>query len=168
MRKLLNKPWFVAMMAVTALALVAYVYFSQGEKFGLIPAESVSATAEATPDDSPRANMVALVRNLQLPAPIKDPFVIRVKAEVAERPSDPDVVDTVHLSAIWTQDGQTLALINDRICQNGDEIGRLKIESATRDGVWITHWKGRDFISVGGNFTLNTPTSKLSTVAKSL
>ena len=158
-------------MAIAALAMVVHTVFSNGAQFGLRPAGSAPAGPvenEVAPDDSAHATIASTIRNLQLPGPIRDPFAIHVKAVVADKAAAPDLIDTVHLSAIWTQDGQTLVLINDHICQGGDEIGRLKIESATQDGVWITHWKGRNFLSIGGNFTLNTPASSLSIAAKSL
>jgi peptidyl-prolyl cis-trans isomerase A (cyclophilin A) len=33
----------------------------------------------------------------------------------------------------------------------------VTIESATQDGVWVAHWKGRDFLALGTDFTLVTP-----------
>jgi hypothetical protein len=168
MRKLLNNPWFVAVMAVTALALVAHGVFSHGEKLGLAGFDGTVATAEAEVSADDAAQAGSVVRNLQIPGPLRDPFAVRAKVETVEKISEPDFVDTLHLSAIWTQGGQTLVLLNDHICQGGDEIGRVKIESATQEGVWITHWKGRDFLSIGANFTLNTPASKVTRVAAAL
>ena len=172
MRKLLNKPWFVAVMAVAALVFVARSVFSGGTRFGLGgTAETAVAGSEGeqSPEEASRANPFAVVRNLQLPAPMKDPFAIRIKEDpTIEKVAAPDAVDSVHLSAVWTQGEQTLVVINDRVCQNGDEIGRIKIDAVTRDGVWLAHWKGRDFVRVGGSFTLNTPAGKTQRVASSL
>jgi len=172
MRKLLNNPWFVAVMAIAALALVVHVVFSNGEKFGLrgfANAGSDSSENVTAAEDGAQTTAWSVVKKIQVPVAGRDPFAIKVKAvEVVEKAPEPDAVDTVHLSAIWTQEGHTLVVINDRICQGGDEIGRLKIESATQDGVWLTHWKGRDFISIGGNFTLNTPAEKFRRAAGSL
>ena len=171
MRKLLNKPWFVIVVAVGALALVAHVIFSNGQKFGLpsfgaAPAEVVAS--EDSPNAQVNSSVAASVANMRIPGPFRDPFAVQVKEEAVEKKVEADVVETVHLSAIWTQNGQTLVLINEQIFQDGDEIGRLKIESATQDGVWLTHWKGRNFISIGGNFTLNTPAGKFSSSAHAL
>ncbi len=172
MRKLLNKPWFVAVVAVVALAFVARATFSGGTRFGLggtAAAAPAGADSEQTPEEASRANLFEVVRNLQLPAPIKDPFAIHIKVDpAADKVEVPDAVESVHLSAIWSQGGKTLVLINDRIFQKGDEIGRLKIESANEDGVWLTHWKGRDFVRVGGNFTLNTPVRKSARATSTL
>lgn len=159
-------------MAVAALAFVAHAVFSGGTRFGSGETAEVAATGadgEQSSEESNRANLFAVVRNLQLPAPMRDPFAIRIKEDPAiEKVPAPDAVDSVHLSAVWTQDGKTLVVINDRICQNGDEIGRIKIDAVTHDGVWLSHWKGRDFVRVGGNFTLNTPVGKTQRVASSL
>ena len=172
MRKLLNKPWFVGLMSVAALAFVAHSVFSGGTRFGLGAVENsaVAGTeAEQSTDETGRTNIFAVVRNLQLPAPMKDPFAIRIKVDpTVEKVVLPDTVESVHLSAVWTQEGNTLVVINDRICEKGDEIGRIKIDAVTRDGVWLTHWKGRDFVRVGGSFTLNTPAGKTQRVASSL
>ncbi|HEY4246101.1 MAG TPA: hypothetical protein VGM64_04540 [Lacunisphaera sp.] len=172
MRKLLNNPWFVAVMAIAALAFVARSMLSGGPRFGLsgtVGAAPAGADTGQTSEAESRANLFAVVRNLQLPAPIKDPFAIRIKVDpTAEKVEVPDAVESVHLSAVWSQDGKTLVLINDRIFQKGDEIGRIKIESASEEGVWITHWKGRNFVRVGGDFTLNTPMRKSARAASSL
>jgi hypothetical protein len=122
------------------------------------PAES-EATAEA---ETVRLSVRDALKALTIPKSVlRDPFAPRVHEEAvtaaAEKPGAPDLVDTLHLSALWTQRGATYSLINDQICQAGDKIGRLKIESATQEGVWVSHWKGRDFISLGGDFILKTP-----------
>jgi hypothetical protein len=171
MRKLLNKPWFVAVMAIAALACVASVVFPNGQRFGLSGASAADAPAsdDAAVTDPSGATAWTVINKISIPSTGRDPFAAKIKAtEVVEKAPEPDLVDSVHLSAIWTQDGHTLVVINDRICEGGDQIGHLKIESATQDGVWLSHWKGRDFISIGGNFTLNTPASKSLRTAGSL
>jgi hypothetical protein len=61
------------------------------------------------------------------------------------------------VSAVWAQNNTTFALINGHVAEPGQEIGRVKFESATENGIWVSHWKGRDFVTVGKRFTLNTP-----------
>lgn len=170
MRKLLNKPWFVAVVAIAALALVVNVVFIPGSNLGLSGFNSAAApaAAEDPAGEAVHGNAWSEVGKISTPGPLRDPFAIKVKAEVAEKAPEPDLVDSVHLSAIWTQDGHTLVVINDRICEGGDEIGHLKIESATQDGVWLSHWKGRNFVAIGGNFTLNTPANKFLRAVSSL
>jgi len=179
MKKLLNKPWFVAVLALAAAAFVGNAVYQgvRGPAYGSGAPASTEAIAPA------EASTVAEGETVRLPASdalkalvipktaVRDPFAQRAKDETAavEKIVAPDLVETVHLSALWTQSGATFTLINDRICQAGDEIGRLKIESATQEGVWITHWKGRDFLALGGDFTLRTPAEKnLSVAASSL
>src|SRR3954462_13829676 len=114
MRKLLNKPWFVALAALVALAVVAPSVFWGGTRFGLgggPDAAAAGAEGEPSTEEASRANLFAVVRNLQLPGPIRDPFAIRVKVDpTIEKTVVPDAVDSVHLSAVWTQDGQTLVV----------------------------------------------------------
>lgn len=167
MKKLLNKPWFVAVLALAALAFVGNAVF-QGTRqpaYGSGAPAGSSASAEgevAAEGETARLPVRDALKALVIPKTVsRDPFAPRAKEETAtaaaEKPAVPDLVDTMHLSALWTQSGATYTLINDRICQVGDKIGRLKIESATQEGVWISHWKGRDFVSLGGDFTLKTP-----------
>jgi len=171
MRKLLNNPWFVAVMALAALALVAHTVFSRDEESGFAGSDVAVAEAEETvvTEETLKVPARQVVQSLPATSLVRDPFAMREKTEaVAQTEALPDVVDKVHLSAIWTQDGHTLVLINDHICQGGDEIGRVKIESATAEGVWISHWKGRDFLAIGGNFVLSTPASRFSPTVSSL
>jgi len=98
---------------------------------------------------------------------LRDPFAARPKREAAgEALAEPDVVDRVRVSAIWTQGNATLVLVNERICEAGDEIGQVKIESASQEGVWVSHWKGRDFLSLGVEFVLTTPASATHAAAR--
>lgn len=168
MKKLLNKPWFVAVLALGAVAFVGNAVFEATRK----PAYGVGVPASAETAAAVEGETVAEGQTVRLPvndalkalvipkAALRDPFAPRPREEVAsavEIPVVPDVVETVHLSALWTQGGATYTLINDRICGVGDKIGRLQIESATQEGVWVSHWKGRDFITLGGDFVLRTP-----------
>lgn len=170
MKKLLNKPWFAAVLALAAVLLVGNSLLTGGKgstgKGGAsnFAANSTSLETEGATEEVSRVPAGDALKALVIrPSALRDPFAQPTREEVvvtAEKTSLPDLVDTVHLSALWTQSGATFTLINDRICQAGDEIGRLKIESATQEGVWITHWKGRDFLALGGDFTLKTPANK--------
>ena len=176
MRKHLNNPWIVAGLALAAVVLVLASLKSDqsralpaSEEPGtLATGESELPVAETSVED--RATLIATVlRELPPPAKSADPFASRPK-EVSEVGLEDqtvvnDSVDTVRLSAIWTQEGRTYVLINGRIHEAGDEIARFKIESVTQDGVWVAHWKGRDFLPVGSDFTLVTPGQKTLTAA---
>lgn len=165
MRKLLNNPWFVAVAALVAIVMV-------GRSVLFATPGSLSASAVVTetlvPDAEGQDEMHAIslsadeaLKALAIPVGSRDPFAARPNAAAGlEALAQPDVVDRVRLSAIWTQGSATLVLVNERICAAGDEIGRVKIESASQEGVWVTHWKGRDFLSLGTEFVLTTPAGR--------
>lgn len=169
MKKLLNKPWFVAVLALSALAFVGNAIYEGTKKpdYGSGASVAAESSGPAEGEVAAEGEVVRLplrdaLRALVIPkSALRDPFAQRPREEVAiasaEKPGVPDLVDSVHLSALWTQSGATYTLINDRICQVGDKVGRMKIESATQEGVWVSHWRGRDFISLGGDFILKTP-----------
>ncbi|ATC65500.1 hypothetical protein CMV30_16965 [Nibricoccus aquaticus] len=178
MKKLLNNPWVVGVLALAAVAFVAHSLIPAGGSPGVsevaedagngeLPGgESSGTTADA---GSVRDAIKELSGN---PAATRDPFSSRAKAVAvsatpAEKVPAPDVVETVRLTALWTQNGGTYALINERICRVGDKLGRITIETATQDGVWVTHWKGRDFIALGAAFTLTTPALKAAALSLS-
>ena len=173
MRKLLNKPWFVAALALIACAVVWNTVRSR-------PAASIALAREEAPTPSVEtpeivasapvnaASMDEVLKGLNVGLIPHDPFAARSRETASTmlvEPSVPDFVDTVKLSAIWMQEGRAYVLINGQIHQVGDEISRLKIESVSQDGVWLAHWKGRDFVALGADFTLVTPSHRSSPVA---
>lgn len=112
------------------------------------------------------------LRALVIQEPVRDPLTpLRESrdsaATVIETVRGPDVEESLTLTAIWEQGSVLLLVINNHIHEVGDRIGRLTIESADLEGVWLKHWKGRDFLPFGGEFTLVTPaaTSANSTTA---
>jgi hypothetical protein len=163
MRKLLNKPWVVALLALVAVAIVAQSLLDRPQRR---PRRAVPETpAEESSDPVAAAggagSLAEALSSLSLPDQVPDPFAprrLRVAEVAAEiRENGPDLTETVHLSAIWEQDGAAYILLNGRICGPGDAVGRITIISIERDGVWLTHWKGRDFLRLGQDFTLVTP-----------
>lgn len=172
MKKLLNKPWFVALLALSAAAFVGNAIWEgmRGNSpagVGAVADAALPAEGETSGETPVALPTTDALKALVIPKAVaRDPFALRERAEAAGVADAtvlaPDSVETVHLSALWTQRGETFTLINDRICQAGDVIGRLKIESATQEGVWLTHWKGRDFIALGRDFTLRTPATQSS------
>lgn len=164
MRKLLNKPWVVALLAFAAVALVAQSLLDRPKRR---PQRAVATDAALALEDSALpASAVAgsipeALASLSFPESLPDPFAPRAKrvveVVVENRETGADVTETVHLSAIWEQDGSAYVLLNGRICRSGDMVGRITIASIEREGVWLTHWKGRDFVRLGQDFTLITP-----------
>ena len=165
MRKLLNNPWVVAALAGAAIAFV-WVSLAPATKSQRVvaaaPVESPDqAPAELPTADAALSSVQDALKQLILPAAPRDPFAVHKTSDTSQvqekKPEEPDFIDTAHLSGVWTQNGATLLLINDHIRSVGDSIGRFKIESASQEGVWLTHWKGRTFLTLGKSFVLNTP-----------
>jgi hypothetical protein len=164
MRKLLNNRLVVAALAVAA---IAFVWFSLAPTTRVqrvavaAPVETdAQITAEPPASEAVHPSAQDALKQLALPKVPRDPFATRATVESApdgEKKEEPDFVDTAHLSGIWTQNGVTFVLINEHVRSVGDSIGRLQIESASRDGVWLTHWKGRTFLALGKSFVLKTP-----------
>jgi len=174
MRKLLNNPWIVTALALVAAACVGFSLMPSRTASGRGMPESREALTQAEPVANSNANepgqptVIEAMKELAVTTLPTDPFASRAKPVVEAVTAEvvPETVDTVRLSAIWTQDGATFILINGQIHQAGDEISRIKIESATQDGVWVAHWKGRDFLTLGSDFTLVTPGQRASAGAR--
>ena len=177
MKKLLNNRWFVGVLALVAVAFVAHSLIPADDGSGSAVVVEETGGGELADGDSSDSSQGAVgvrqaLSELSGGTPARDPFSVRTKAAPAtvvqvEKAPPPDLVETIRLSALWTQRGETYALINDRICRVGDKLGRLTVETATHDGVWVTHWKGRDFLAIGSSFTLTTPALKAATLSLS-
>jgi hypothetical protein len=174
MRKLLNNRWFVTAMALLAVVLVwMSLRTSDGSSAKPAAAGLAEPVVDPTATEQPlpsgelaTASNQDVLKQLIVQKSSRDPFASRntqTAAAVETVEQLPDLVDSAHLTGIWTQNGATLLLLNDRVTQVGDTIGRLTIESASQDGIWLTHWKGRDFLSVGQIFVLKTPARRVST-----
>jgi hypothetical protein len=174
MKKLLNNPWFVGALALAAVAFVARTLIPA--RAGVPVAEIVDsgemASSEVvTPSAGGAGDIQDALKEISVTPNARDPFSPRAKAAavqtIVEKTPLPDIVETIRLTALWTQDGATYALINDRIQCVGDKVGSLTVEKVTQDGVWVTHWKGRDFLGLGASFTLTTPALKAAALSLS-
>lgn len=175
MKKLLNNPWVVGVLALVAIAFVANSLIPAGGGPAVVADEPVAEQ----PGDGQNSGVVAesggmreALKELSISSATRDPFSRRaktevVKTQVVEKAAPPDLVETVKLTALWSQDGDTFALLNGRICRAGDKLGRLTLDKATQDGVWLTHWKGRSFVELGQVFTLTTPAHKAASLSLS-
>lgn len=176
MRKLLNQPWFVGLLAIGAFVFVGVSLMPK--KTTGIPTVSTDPTVEEQSTDEAQASAGSSTglngKNLQAPeitSAMRDPFTASARSspvQIAEAKAEPDQVETFHLSAIWSQGATTYVLLNGHILQSGDTIGRIKIETASLEGVWLAHWKGRDHLALGQDFTLTTPTKKLLQAVSSI
>jgi hypothetical protein len=177
MKKLLNNPWVVGALALAALALVGKSLLPKraANEVQVLSIQENSGSESNENDSEPgrggTTDIGVALKELPISSTARDPFSTRTKAAVLTSLGDqnpvPDAVDTLRLSAIWIQGATTFVVINGSIRQAGDEFSRFKIESTTRDGVWVTHWKGRDFLALGADFTLTTPSAQ-TTVAVQL
>lgn len=169
MRKLLNRPWFVVLLALVALYGVSDFLFFRGpaENFDVAPAEEpaeVARDGEAAGPAPLRLAPAAALRALPIPAHPRDLFAPLPKPEapvVAGKPADVvrvagESVERFLLTAIWTQNQITWVLLNGRICQVGDTVGRCRIETATQEGVWLRHAQGREQVLLGREFLLRS------------
>lgn len=172
MKKLLNNPWFVAALAIVAVVFVGASLFDQKQLRRSRPETAFDESAVPDENDfesdansgEPRSIREALAA-LVIPETVRDPIAPSYKeadstAAVSETLRGADETESLRLTAIWEQGATLLLVINNHIQEVGDRIGRLTIESADIEGVWLTHWKGRDFLPFGGEFTLVTPASQ--------
>jgi hypothetical protein len=177
MKKLLNNPIFVSVLALAAIALVGGSLLEKKKSQKPRPTAAVAdpdnssgdwaepADEDYEPDGDvrePRSISEARAARV-IPESVRDPIAaVKVEdretvATIVETPRGPDQAESVRLTAIWEQGSLLLLVINNRIHEVGDRFGRLTIVSADLEGVWLKHWKGRDFLPFGGEFTLVTP-----------
>ncbi|HEU5078638.1 MAG TPA: hypothetical protein VFT72_05465 [Opitutaceae bacterium] len=177
MRKLLNKPWFVAALALGAVGLVAHSIMSQmpGSRVQIVTPESDGTIADPAAGDVAAGSagnpesFRAVLKEISSLSTARNPFLARAKPALAaaDKAQQPDETDSVNVGAVWIQAGIAYVLANGHIHRAGDQLGRLTIEAVTHDGIWLTHWKGRDFVNVGSAFTLITSAKQAAALAGS-
>lgn len=158
MRRLLNNPWIVLGLVVVAIALalwpeIAQRFASPGKK------PAIFAGSAASPVDvpvDPGSALTARIRQAFADAtfgePVRDPFAF--SEQPAEPPPGPESAvhvqtQTVRVTAIWMQDGSSLALVNGKVAASGDRVGFLDITEIKPDGVWFADSGHRTFLTVG-------------------
>jgi hypothetical protein len=162
MRKLLNKPWFVAALAVTAVGLCAYESLGSpkaAKRPARIDPGVVSGGAALPEPDAtaPTASSLAAIEALEV-ASSRDPFAPRpVPNAPAAAETATGSLETLRLGAVWLQGGEALAAINSRIFRSGETIGAATVESVTREGAWLVLPSGRKFLPVGAELTHKVP-----------
>jgi hypothetical protein len=150
MRKLLNNPWLVGSLCLAVPLVAGRALLRSGD--GAYPARPevpVGSEPVRIADEIPAGSAAAGTidpswRSLPVAAASRDPFAARARG-----PAPAGATETVQLSAIWTENGATLVLLNHQMLRPGDKIGRWQIESATQEGVWITRGLGRHFLALG-------------------
>ncbi len=163
MRKLLNKPWFVVVLALAALLAVGWQFLPGSQKpapvAGGEPVEESQVTGEEG-EVAPRLSVTDALKAIMLPTIIRDPFALPPKPTATEGEqvvaATSEIVERLHVSAIWVQGAAVYLLANGRVCQPGDTIDRFTIETAAIDGAWIKHSGGRSFVPVGQDCTVKS------------
>ena len=166
--KLLNKPWFVGLLVVGAVAVIAYQLLAPGWKRGRMYATTQSQAAPpqaAAPESRPKPETSPVVAAETGPATDKeserkvdtnfarehfgdwiksaaDPFALA--PTIAAKVVEPSPVGGWKLKAIWHQTGGKLAAINKGVYREGDEIQGYKIEKIETDQVWFRGKQGKE------------------------
>ncbi|MBK8477546.1 MAG: hypothetical protein IPL39_14970 [Opitutaceae bacterium] len=166
MRKLLNNPWFVAVLALVALGGVAWpVLFPETSYPAPVAHGEPAVVDESAPETSAegeapsRLSVAAALKALVIPSTVRDPFALPPKPVVL-RPvavgTAVEVVERLRLSAVWVQGAAVYLLLNGRICQPGDAVERFTVETAAVEGAWIRHAGARSFLPVGQEWVVTT------------
>lgn len=172
MRRLLNKPWFAAALAVGAVSICVHSLLDAGRRPARV-AEALAQLSEVASDedeadgfgfrDAEDNSLKAVLAAVIVPERPFDPFGPREETSAAatefETGSEtaPLPAETIRLAAIWMQESMKLALINGRICEAGTMIGSLKLETVDVDGVWISNRDGRAFLPLGATASYALP-----------
>lgn len=122
--------FFNASMTLIVLAVCAYFAYSYLPKhWDNIPKISITTS---TPADQK----------------IKTLSAKRTPVAIAKISPDSDSQDGLNLQGILTQNGQTVALINDKIYEEGDEIGRIKILNIEGSGITVLNNGNKEHVRV--------------------
>jgi hypothetical protein len=172
MRKLLNNPAFVTVLALIALGFVGWSVLSGSKppapvvpNDGIPVADTavVESPAETTPEEGEgpaRLSVAAALKALVIPATLRDPFALPAKPVLArqDQAGGPlvEVVEKLRLSAIWVQGPSVFLLLNGQICQPGEAVDRFTVETASVEGAWIRHAGDRSFLPVGQELVVKT------------
>lgn len=170
MRRLLRNPRFVVALLAIAAAFAALRIV---EPFGTttpaafaIRAETDSETDEAAPPNAPLTPASTALGGLERWTPsaaLRDPFA--APAPVVETHTPAPAISSapapepraVLVAATWKQGDRHFALVDGRICQPGDRVGHVKIESIERAAVWLVHPGGRSRVEVGNEILVAPP-----------
>ncbi len=152
MRKLLNRPWFAVLLAVAAFLLIGREFLPGSKPVNAGDGLPVPAEEELLePENGGRLSIAAALKAVRGQGTVRDPFAVpAAKAdEEGEGMPEPERTERLHLSATWIQGATVLVLLNGRVCEPGETLGRFSVVSATREGAWIAHDGQRSFLPVG-------------------
>ena len=171
MRKLLNNPAFVGVLALAALVFVGWSFLAKPAAAVPAPAaEPVDVAVAENGEEGADVSALSIpeaLKALAIPTGARDPFAIPAKPETEVSPSDEtaaaEVIERVRLSAVWVQGPAVYVLLNGRICIPGDKLDRFTVEAAEIAGAWIGFPGGHHFLSVGQELAVKTSAQGLST-----
>lgn len=108
------------------------------------PLGAPSAAAVVKPAPTSETNYASIdlaVIQSQLPrwleVPRRDPFEVVVQAKVAVKQEGPRAEDLLKLHAIWRQSGQQLAVVNQQIVTEGDQVAGYQVQRIENDFITV-------------------------------
>ncbi len=165
MRKWLQSPIFVGIMACFAVLLLAKnlgflsldwlsgdeqkASQNQDEKAGKNAKgkSKEQAGSSQSSGDSGRAT-VDLANVGWVEKPERDPFrpAVLEPASSSETNDLPSAKEMLNLEGTWHQASGQLAIVNNRLVEEGDSVGEFNIEEIHPDGLWVTGPRGREWV----------------------
>jgi hypothetical protein len=174
--KLLNNPIVVGALAVVAVGYTVWTITGSGRPrhtprtpppAAMNPAPTPTPTpspATTTPPPTPSTPTTTTTttasHRLQNPiklaviqtearrwleSPRRDPF--QILASRTDAPQGPSAAQLLSLRAIWRQTGSQLAILNEKILREGDQVLGFAVETIEADGVWVRSTNGRERVS---------------------
>jgi hypothetical protein len=171
--KPLRNPWMVGCLCVIAAGVVGYQFLAARRPGGVTPAPQTTAGASPPPAASPTTRVVSGTNDVGGSAPIDRAYVESHFAQWLQAPKrDPFLFSVLgqpgtlagssvshwKLRSIWRQTGSRLAVINQNLYAEGDQIEGYTLLAIESDRVWFQCATGR--VSLG--FTTSTPTNAAS------
>lgn len=176
--KFLRNPIFVGALAALAIGAAAWNVFRpalarrQAARASGPPAPP--AATQATPAGAmagPSATNATPTRPIDLAhvsgrllewlqAPRRDPFEAFVPTALP--PQGPRAADVLSIKAIWRQTGVQLAVVNNQVLGEGDQILHYRLERIEGDVLWVRGTNGAERVeyrSPGGTAAAPGPTS---------
>lgn len=158
--KLLRNPLTVAALAVLALGVVVWnlarplwTRYQTRAKAAPAAARKATRVTPAIPQvrpDAPAATSLTPI-NLEviqarlvewIDSPLRDPFEAYLGG--LRGTPGPRAADLLALKAVWRQTGQRLAVINDAVVGEGDQVLGFRIDRIEGDVVWVHGTNGTE------------------------
>lgn len=164
--KLLRHPMVAVALAVIAIAFMAYTlfqprsrrYYQQNPTPAAPAVPEIADTAPApakgalhplasTANVPSKPMEVAAILELLprwIEAPGRDPF--QPRAPGTFKATGPRAADLLTLTAVWRQTGGRLAVINNSIVTEGDQVAGFRVDRIEADRIWVKGTNGTEHI----------------------